>query len=126
MRISDWSSDVCSSDLPTCPANDSRKASGQQQGFFDVDLARPRIVAQQAAERGRQVGPVQRVDVKLLDAAAHEVAAELNGDGDRHGEAHLAVLLRSEAHTSELQSLMRIWYAVFGLKKKNKLCIYTE
>src|SRR3546814_4427372 len=107
MRISDWSSDVCSSDLPTCPANDSRKASGQQQGFFDVDLARPRIVAQQAAERGRQVGPVQRVDVKLLDAAAHEVAAELNGDGDRHGEAHVAVLLevgeeRSEEHTSEL------------------------
>src|SRR3546814_10387519 len=86
MRIRDWSSDVCSSDLeparPTCPANDSRKASGQQQGFFDVDLARPRIVAQQAAERGRQVGPVQRVDVKLLDAAAHEVAAELNGDGE--------------------------------------------
>src|SRR3546814_2822509 len=36
---------------------------------------------------------VQRVDVKLLDAAAQEVAAELNGDGDRHGEAHLAVLL---------------------------------
>src|SRR3546814_1314968 len=38
----------------------------------------------------------------------------------RHGERHVLQSLRSEEHTSELQSLMRISYAVFCLKKKNK------
>src|SRR3546814_1819206 len=74
-----------------------------------------------------------------LPATAH---AEAEGDviGDRHmpeqrimlkDEAHLAVgdleagnVLRSEEHTSELQSLMRISYAVFCLKKKKHTHIY--
>src|SRR3546814_19887016 len=47
------------------------------------------------------------------------VAARGRGRGLRDDEHHAAVC-RSEEHTSELQSLMRISYAVFCLKKKNK------
>src|SRR3546814_10615960 len=45
---------------------------------------------------------------------------------DRWSLAALFALMRSEEHTSELQSLMRISYAVFGLKKKNTTNIYDE
>src|SRR3546814_7346981 len=40
---------------------------------------------------------------------------------DRPTPAAVAIIIRSEEHTSELQSLMRISYAVFCLKKKNKI-----
>src|SRR3546814_9661137 len=113
MRISDWSSDVCSSDL----------------GMVAV------------LGEGLQVERVDRLEipgrrlVAVHDAEAHTLA--------RHPGAFLAdvfavlvvhrgkefvevlpaavvvpVVLRSEEHTSELQSLMRISYAVFCLKKQ--------
>src|SRR3546814_7144943 len=85
MRISDWSSDVCSSDLG-CRRGDDRRRGGCR------DPARRRRLNQ---SRG-----------------AH------NGTADRR---HLArPVVRSEEHTSELQSLMRISYAVFCLKKTNQ------
>src|SRR3546814_9011052 len=86
------------------------------------------------------VGVVQQVDVLDVEEAAlldqpclaqqllHVVGARF-GEGDRAGLLVLLVILldelrdqlvRSEEHTSELQSLMRISYAVFCLKKKNK------
>src|SRR3546814_5962314 len=57
----------------------------------------------------------RRVDGKLLQQRRFLGAGggDAHGQGDRHQ-------LRSEEHTSELQSLMRISYAVFCLKKKNK------
>src|SRR3546814_8720885 len=83
MRISDWSSDVCSSDLrnPVCSA------------FV------------------REIGYQRK---KALGMAASD---------DRMPPGHQFVIFkqcdgRSEEHTSELQSLMRISYAVFCLKKK--------
>src|SRR3546814_8078540 len=97
MRISDWSSDVCSSDL----------------------LVQYRRRSSCVAKRQHHIGPVPRGDrimnlEKFTDRAkgflqaAQTVAIRMNHQ--RIG--------RSEEHTSELQSLMRISYAVFCLKKK--------
>src|SRR3546814_8373013 len=95
MRISDWSSDVCSSDLGRLVA------AGVDSGY---DLA----VARQA--RCREHGPARRGDLLVRAAVAADVSADTG----------LAAQRRSEEHTSELQSLMRISYAIFCLKKKKK------
>src|SRR3546814_7390677 len=93
MRISDWSSDVCSSDL----------ASDQ------LGLTMRLGLGEQALEMGTQ-GFTLLVHGR---AAVGECAMPQQGAGQiRFG--------RSEEHTSELQSLMRISYAVFCLKKKIK------
>src|SRR3546814_1837966 len=121
MRISDWSSDVCSSDLHRLAG----KAIGLLQRGSADDRARP-------AEEGR----VPQV-VALLHRAVEQVAfarqflhiaqVALHRVGRiemvrRLHQRQPRVLLepRSEEHTSELQSLMRISYAVFCLKKKQK------
>src|SRR3546814_2656818 len=100
MRISDWSSDVCSSDLPAprrraAPARWPHNAASAASGTSRTDRARRR------AGRSTRRRPARRA------AAARSSA--------RGGER-----FRSEEHTSELQSLMRNSYAVFCLKKKNK------
>src|SRR3546814_9168380 len=88
MRISDWSSDVCSSDL----ALRSRIVSRRCRHSRRAEIAGRQACAQAAAGSADQ----QRASVR---------GARL-------------VPRRSEEHTSELQSLMRISYAVFCLKKK--------
>src|SRR3546814_4658785 len=107
MRISDWSSDVCSSDLRGAP---KRGGSGDQAiaaRLSDQDRGSRRIFLDLLAQ-AVDVG-LQRVrgDAGIVapDLAEQLLAAD-------HGIA------RSEEHTSELQSLMRISYAVFCLKKK--------
>src|SRR3546814_3379308 len=117
MRISDWSSDVCSSDL-------------QQLLVAPVDAAGPgrrhqHLAARQPVARvddEKAQAPVGVVDQEVVDVADLAVA---RGDVialDFDGAAQVGVaarnLDRSEEHTSELQSLMRISYAVFCLKKK--------
>src|SRR3546814_1360737 len=105
MRISDWSSDVCSSDLLSrrWPA-----ALADRLGLCRLQLAalrprRPRFQQPALAGAGRLAAG------GLLRAAGRRrPAPPLSGDEVR----------RSEEHTSELQSLMRISYAVFCLKKK--------
>src|SRR3546814_1254611 len=98
MRISDWSSDVCSSDLagPQADRAAIARADRGDDGAADA-LAR--------ADRGA-ARLVARFDQRAVLPAAGHVAR-----CDR---------ARSEEHTSELQSLMRISYAVFCLKKKKK------
>src|SRR3546814_2967747 len=147
MRISDWSSDVCSSDLV-----DREDATG--------GAVLGRHVADRSAIGQRQV--LQALAVELDELADHAVLAQHLGDGEhqvggggafgqlageleaddlrdqhrrrlaQHGgfgldAAHAPAEhadavdhrgMRSEEHTSELQSLMRISYAVFCLKKK--------
>src|SRR3546814_1478513 len=98
MRISDWSSDVCSSDLHVI---DDRRLRG-----CDDFASEQRLFA------GRH----------LHFAVIAEALAELAGlgiDGDQ-AVVERAEEDRSEEHTSELQSLMRISYAVFCLKKKKR------
>src|SRR3546814_1939237 len=110
MRISDWSSDVCSSDLKSFRvAND-----------LEVTLeANPTSVEASRLDGFRDAG-VNRVSlgVQALDDAV------LRFLGRTHGAAE-ALTARSEEHTSELQSLMRISYAVFCLKKKIIKLNYT-
>src|SRR3546814_9811203 len=94
MRISDWSSDVCSSDLLAWSASTTSTATAK---------------------------PVVRIAVRFMPSPSPHgrgaAAAEILMAGDL---ADLGQHLRSEEHTSELQSLMRISYAVFCLKNKNK------
>src|SRR3546814_7282909 len=127
MRISDWSSDVCSSDLRVeVSLLPHRLAAARQAGehfdFLQVRqlLRRHRAVAVVEGDRQRQV--LQRV---LLRRHRHRRAVGDAGDDEHAGIAAQAyarseVGVRSEEHTSELQSLMRISYAVFCLKKKTK------
>src|SRR3546814_2951424 len=101
MRISDWSSDVCSSDL----------VCGQGKGG-----------AEGADGNGKTDGPRcdQRRRQRRQGYIAHDRprsgAQRVRGFGK--GFIHGLRRCRSEEQTSELQSLMRISYAVFGLKKK--------
>src|SRR3546814_4814701 len=139
MRISDWSSDVCSSDLPrSCgqgPCNPARRggSAGSQipphlafrRCLF---LSRPLLSLRLAGCLARQeclfALDTPAVAREVAVAAHHAVA----GDRDRQavgaaGLGHRTHRLRlpdarSEEHTSELQSLMRISSAVFCLKKK--------
>src|SRR3546814_4728992 len=96
MRISDWSSDVCSSDL-----DGSRRDCGHRKSWAPKKNGRENDLESSLRSIGRHV---------LVDVAgsfAHHRPAW------RH-----RYLSRSEEHTSELQSLMRISYAVIFLKKK--------
>src|SRR3546814_4672946 len=123
MRISDWSSDVCSSDLLAA----RRDAAFVRREREHLAVARDHL-AVGVDHRG---GVVDRVAVAFVqrtgdqpDAAVAGGAAQdllgVAGQALRVGGVHAeaAQLARSEEHTSELQSLMRISYAVFCLKKK--------
>src|SRR3546814_1887500 len=107
MRISDWSSDVCSSDLLVdlhcLPAADHRLPQGQQAGPD----------AQGLGPRSAGAPPVRRAGLAATAAGSIEKGRALRG-------LFLVPAGRSEEHTSEIQSLMRISYAVFCLKKKKK------
>src|SRR3546814_2683078 len=113
MRISDWSSDVCSSDLlPRRPRfaspPDRPVERAEREGFAQhVMVAKGGVLARVAGiaghEQHRQFGPA------LFQLRDHFGAGEF---GHQH--------VRSEEHTSELQSLMRISYAVLCLKKKQQ------
>src|SRR3546814_3738434 len=121
MRISDWSSDVCSSDL---------------NALFLFSQIWPRLGQHWSLDLGPELAD-RRIDFDAFDlpdspADRYTLAAFL--------AAHLSFQLaawheiaqwygyhtRSEEHTSELQSLMRISYAVFCLKKKNRHIISSS
>src|SRR3546814_7324481 len=113
MRISDWSSDVCSSDLADHVWPARGIVAPCQSDLEPAGLLgnRGRPVGEVAGER-LKAGPGQQVDVLRHPARPAALVDHLH-------EAHqpLVAILRSEEHTSELQSLMRISYAVFCLKK---------
>src|SRR3546814_4171918 len=115
MRISDWSSDVCSSDLgeerlwhPLPPAQPAARPVPSR-----AELGR-RPEAQRPDDPGYGGGGADRRPQRRFPVrqAGNLDAAERRPDP-------LPVATRSEEHTSELQSLMRISYAGFCLKKKN-------
>src|SRR3546814_2897889 len=107
MRISDWSSDVCSSDLQfglapaLCPCERRELLLHRR---LHPHLPRPLLRFLQAAARGG------------VDAWPRHLPAD---DGHR-------LPGRSAEHTSELQSLMRISYAVFCLTKNNESLLTKE
>src|SRR3546814_1846683 len=106
MRISDWSSDVCSSDL--LKSDGRRGAWWHRIGFdrSDRPLYDHRDGGCCAGDGGPPCGfsPTGQAGAASRDRQPGEIRAA-----------------RSEEHTSELQSLMRISYAVFCLKKKLKM-----
>src|SRR3546814_985943 len=123
MRISDWSSDVCSSDL---------LREEQYVGHHIIPLVREHLTGptetglglvddeEHAATLAMRLERFEIADGQIDDAAGTQ-----HGLGDKRGEiarrlAIQQVEARSEEHTSELQSLMRISYAVFCLKKKTQ------
>src|SRR3546814_2113286 len=107
MRISDWSSDVCSSDL-----EHQRRAEvdrGQQRRWWQmVEVGDRRVV-----EAVRFIG----IGFGLLRGRPFFLVLERGNQRRQHRRHRHAAEQRSEEHTSELQSLMRISYAVFCLKK---------
>src|SRR3546814_1044624 len=121
MRISDWSSDVCSSDLLPLAAP-AAASEGPLAGLFHPAVAdwftasfgMPTPVQQQAWQvtaRHRNALITAPTGSGKTLAAFLAAINDLVSEGIEQG--------RSEEHTSELQSLMRISYAVFCLKKKN-------
>src|SRR3546814_9816385 len=122
MRISDWSSDVCSSDLPHTGFLDSeaqpfgcsvRSARGTRLALLPPSF----LSSSPATVRSARTGAVKETSAGLVrpagaaeDTALRALTAHGRGLQSR----------RSEEHTSELQSLIRISYADFCLKKNNQ------
>src|SRR3546814_4593730 len=110
MRISDWSSDVCSSDLLHQPDDD------ELTGLAGLDF-------------GWQLSPA----IKLTQTASTIIGETTTStssltalNAKLSGGLSARIAYRSEEHTSELQSLMRISYAVFCLKTKNNKQTNTQ
>src|SRR3546814_9588203 len=125
MRISDWSSDVCSSDLAGVAFDPD---NGSLHAHMQVYLRDCRERLEQRQRLLSTNKPWAQLLTKLLigDLAVRFRYFFLAGDFDYPTQQEAAAAFRSEEHTSELQSLMRIPYAVFCLKKKNTLIHYTN
>src|SRR3546814_9629858 len=125
MRMSDWSSDVCPSDL-----GQDRRAQRADEinacvkrpllgkriepaavGAGDFRVAGHRHGERQALGQDHQLAPAAELAFQVVHVLVDPVGVAQRRDGD-------AGLAEMEEHTSELQSLMRISYAVFCLKKK--------
>src|SRR3546814_2072017 len=106
MRISDWSSDVCSSDLDLRIVNFEHQGAGQFATIGDHRIISGQFIL--------ELFFTAFFDPQhFVDLPPHRIPI-LKMDAD----------MRSEEHASELQSLMRISYAVFCLKKKIDKVIY--
>src|SRR3546814_9705092 len=124
MRISDWSSDVCSSDLLPTEQARRRQRDAAAGGFLelavDVEDGLRELPVQALEALGEGVEVISRTG-ECRRRQQQEKQCEVS-DG-AHGmvpgvTGNEVCRRRSEEHTSELQSLMRISYAVFCLKKK--------
>src|SRR3546814_8266997 len=119
MRISDWSSDVCSSDLWIHAVVDmlrvdravhDRLRPARPVGGFVAREVRPQIAGRRQGVAGGE--PMRTFTVfEVVELHAGKIAGR--------GRTCYAARHSSEEHTSELQSLTRTSYAVDGMKKKN-------
>src|SRR3546814_1842507 len=118
MRIRDWSSDVCSSDLKW------------QSPLQAVDGLNIQPIETAGAIENKELRKREQPYLMPLNAGTVRAVEKASYDGAYKGVTDILTLYlwrgaafhltrRSEEHTSELQSLMRISYAVFCLKKKN-------
>src|SRR3546814_9585648 len=109
MRISDWSSDVCSSDLHSTRQRAfslllARALRGAGFNYFGAETFAPKL-----ADSMRDGAPDLATGIYTVEPLYADLARQAAAMG-----------FRSEEHTSELQSLMRNSYAVFCLKKKKQ------
>src|SRR3546814_10489146 len=107
MRISDWSSDVCSSDLHGHVGHVERAGHSIENADGDEEDRRSDQIDDDV------------LDARLQPLLSLTVQDQPIGGDQQHLEKDEEVEQRSEENTSELQSLMRISYAVFCLHKKN-------
>src|SRR3546814_7033024 len=122
MRISDWSSDVCSSDLAKVGLSLLQLRLGDAVVQLHQHLSLGDLAALVEINGRNAPGDFRaQYDGVFRPQTAH------GGHAARHGQLmhrrHFdrdGLFCRSEEHTSELQSLMRISYAVFCLKKKKE------
>src|SRR3546814_4322455 len=105
MRISDWSSDVCSSDL----------AMRYQLAQFDIQDCDILFLTSMLQNFAVDIVPIGHFRRLVVNGPRAVVIAE-----------DLEKYARSEEHTSELQSLMRISYAVFCFKTKKQMITYMR
>src|SRR3546814_3430815 len=115
MRMSDWSSDVCSSDLPALPLS-YRPPPVEGSPIADRPLALQALMPKCAAERLPENHPVMQASRRAssYDQALHPTSRKKRANLRRreHKACSRVPAKRSEEQTSELQSLMRISYAV--------------
>src|SRR3546814_7303535 len=115
MRISDWSSDVCSSDLRRLPpgtiGRPDRRSRGVGRYGRNLETRAVMRVRGQGSWQARRTFP-DRAGCCVQSSGSSKILGPVDPLARR------ADCSRSEEHTSELQSLMRISYAVFCLKKK--------
>src|SRR3546814_4075946 len=111
MRISDWSSDVCSSDL-------TRQA--EDDGWDNLEEAEPLKTVLHEDSTWHIIAWNKSPDIPF-DRSINPYRGCEHGCIYCFARPSHAYLGRSEEHTSELQSLMRISYAVFCLKKKTNI-----
>src|SRR3546814_7471304 len=135
MRISDWSSDVCSSDLKGDPSNrEQEDGTGDQRQRWAADQGCKRQMSADGGHRllervlkeghldgdrwaGRRKGRSRIIDGRMKASPGH------HSDSDDDPDENEEVCLKREQigrAASELKSLMRITYAVFCVKKQNK------
>src|SRR3546814_7275909 len=122
MRISDWSSDVCSSDLPeSCSWGPHRPAQQLRIDCHNDGAQRHEHCPKRRLQQDPPCGE---------NASGERDGDDVVAGGPPKVMDHLAIgglaQFRSEEHTSELQSLMRISYAVFCFKNKNQLTLMRE
>src|SRR3546814_3402042 len=144
MRISDWSSDVCSSDLASagrrgalCYSRDAFRFVSGTESMSDDRQGRSSDSGKilycsfcgksQHEVRKLIAGPSVFICDECVELCNDIIREELE---EKAAAGHTQLpkpreIRRSEEHTSELQSLMRISYAVFCLKKKKNTLIYT-
>src|SRR3546814_10459574 len=150
MRISDWSSDVCSSDLSITPYENAGSAA--QLRYFVASTDPINAIQFYVAAGNMTSGTAYLLGMKKSSGGGNSIGVQLSRSSNQSlphastdkiewnvedknddgmfdsGTSNTDINIledgwRSEEHTSELQSLMRISYAVFCLKKKNK---YTK
>src|SRR3546814_4593815 len=126
MRISDWSSDVCSSDLQLlldffvrhAPSPRPRETTTRM-----VEPAEPKLSGF-VFKIQANMDPLHRDRVAFMRVCSGHFVAGMKAFHVRGGKevklANALTFMRSEENTSELQSLMRISYAVFCWKKKKQ------
>src|SRR3546814_2929886 len=121
MRISDWSSDVCSSDLTSRPKEKTVEEKPVQYTIVrETSRLADLVLAEPSEENARKA--IKRYADGILSSGSSEPEYVITALGNREDKSYICRgrWIRSEEHTSELQSLMRISYAVFCLKKKQR------